>query len=69
MIAGNNQKKTEYILKAAEAGINILGDKPMCIDSKGYIQLQKAFEVAKKNNVLLYDIMTERSEITTIIQK
>lgn len=69
VIAGNNQKKTEYILKAAEAGINILGDKPMCIDSKGYAQLKKAFEVAKKNKVLLYDIMTERSEITTIIQK
>ena len=69
MIAGNNQKKTEYILKAAEAGINILGDKPMCIDSKGYAQLQQAFAVAKKNNVLLYDIMTERSEITTVLQK
>ena len=69
VIAGNNQKKTEYILKAAEAGINILGDKPMCIDSKGYAQLQQAFAVAKKNNVLLYDIMTERSEITTVLQK
>jgi len=69
VIAGNNQKKTEYILKATEARIDILGDKPMCIDNKGYAQLQKAFEVAKKNNVILYDIMTERSEITTIIQK
>ena len=48
VIAGNNQKKTEYILKAAEAGINILGDKPMCIDSKGYKQLLKAFEIARK---------------------
>lgn len=69
VIAGNNQKKTEYILKAAKAGINILGDKPMCIDSKGYAQLQQAFAVAKKNNILLYDIMTERSEITTVLQK
>lgn len=69
VIAGNNQKKTEYILKAAEAGINILGDKPMCINSKGYAQLQKAFAVAQKNNVLLYDIMTERSEITTVLQR
>ena len=69
IISGNNKKKTEYIVKAAEAGINILADKPMCIDAKGYIQLQKAFETAKKNNVLLYDIMTERSEITTVLQK
>jgi predicted dehydrogenase len=69
IIAGNNRKKTEYILKIAEAGINILADKPMCIDTKGYEQLKKAFDVAKKNKVLLYDIMTERSEITTVLQK
>ncbi|AFK05268.1 putative oxidoreductase [Emticicia oligotrophica DSM 17448] len=69
VIAGNNKKKTEYILKSAQAGINILADKPMCIDSKGYQQLIQAFEAAKKNNVLLYDIMTERSEITTVLQK
>lgn len=69
ILAGNNQKKTEYILKAAESGMHILGDKPMCIDAKGYALLKKAFEAAKKNNVLLYDIMTERSEITTVLQK
>ena len=69
IIAGNNQKKTEYILKAAQAGINILGDKPMCIDAKGYELLKKAFVEAKKKNILLYDIMTERSEITTVLQK
>ncbi len=69
VISGNNKKKTEYIVKAAEAGINILADKPMCIDTKGYLELQKAFKSVKKNNVLLYDIMTERSEITTVLQK
>lgn len=69
IIAGNNRKKTEYILKAANAGINILADKPMCIDVKGYELLKKAFDTAKKNNILLYDIMTERSEITTVLQK
>ena len=69
ILAGNNKKKTEYILKAAESGLNTLADKPMCIDSKGYQLLEKAFIAAKKNNVLLYDIMTERSEITTVLQK
>jgi predicted dehydrogenase len=69
ILAGNNQKKTEYILKAAQAGINILGDKPMCIDAKGYELLNKAFVEAQKNNILLYDIMTERSEITSVLQK
>ncbi len=69
ILSGNNKKKTEYILKAAEVGMHILGDKPMCIDAKGYELLKKAFDTAKKNKVLLYDIMTERSEITTVLQK
>ena len=43
ILAGNNKKKTEYILKAAESGLNILADNPMCIDSKGYELLKKAF--------------------------
>jgi hypothetical protein len=29
--AGNNAKKTEYILETVEAGINVLADKPMVI--------------------------------------
>ena len=69
VLAGNNQLKTQYIKKSVEAGLHVLADKPMCIDSKGFETLQAAFVAAKKNNVLLYDIMTERSEITTLLQK
>jgi predicted dehydrogenase len=69
VMAGNNRKKTEYILKAVEAGLNVLGDKPMAIDTKNFDLLKNAFNVAAKNNVLLYDIMTERYEITTILQR
>ncbi|MBV6640225.1 MAG: oxidoreductase [Cyclobacteriaceae bacterium] len=67
--AGNNKKKTEYILKTVQAGINVLADKPMVITKAGFSDLEKAFEEAEKNGVLLYDIMTERHEITTIIQR
>lgn len=69
VMSGNNGKKTEYILKTVEVGMHVLADKPMCIDLQGYELLKKAFDVAKKNDVLLYDIMTERSEITTVLQK
>ncbi|RPI28919.1 MAG: oxidoreductase [Acidobacteria bacterium] len=69
VMAGNNQKKMEYIKAALDAGLNVLADKPMCIDQKGWEVLRTAFESAKKNNVLLYDIMTERNEITTVLQK
>lgn len=67
--AGNNAKKTEYILKTVEAGINVLADKPMVISPEEFPKLEKAFEVAKEKGVLLYDIMTERYEVTTILQR
>ncbi|MFC2097144.1 putative oxidoreductase C-terminal domain-containing protein [Bacteroidota bacterium] len=67
--AGNNRKKTEYIKQTVEAGINVLADKPMVINSNNFELLKEAFRIAKQNGVLLYDIMTERHEITTILQK
>ena len=69
VLAGNNKLKTEYIIQSVSAGFNVLGDKPMAINSKDFAMLENAFADAKKNNVLLYDIMTERSEITNILQK
>lgn len=67
--AGNNQKKAEYIKGAVEAGINVLSDKPMVIDKDGWELLVSAFNTAEKNNVFIYDIMTERNEITSTIQR
>lgn len=69
MLSGNNKKKTEYILKSLQNGFNVLADKPMVIDGKGFEELKEAFDVAAKNKLLLYDIMTERFEINTILQR
>jgi len=69
VISGNNRKKAEYIKKCVQAGLNVLADKPMCIDAEGFEQLKEAFDIAEEKGVLIYDIMTERSEITTILQK
>lgn len=69
VLAGNNQLKTDYILKSVQAGFNVFSDKPMVINEKGFDQLKQAFALAKKKDLLLYDIMTERYEITTILQK
>src|SRR6187200_1433854 len=69
VLSGNNAKKTEYILKSLEAGFNVLADKPMAIIPEDFELLKKAFDVAKEKNLLLYDIMTERFEINTILQK
>lgn len=67
--AGNNAKKVDYIKQTLEAGINVLADKPMAINSEGFETLKACFDIAEKNHVLLYDIMTERFEISTILQR
>ncbi len=41
----------------------------MSIDGEGFKKLQVAFKEAKKRDLLLYDIMTERYEITTMLQR
>jgi predicted dehydrogenase len=69
ILAGNNKMKTDYIAKSVEAGLHVLADKPMAIDLDGFHKLVKAFEIAEKNKVLIYDIMTERYEINTLLQK
>jgi predicted dehydrogenase len=69
VLAGNNQKKTDYISRSLQAGLHVLADKPMVIDDKDFDRLKEAFATAAKNKVLLYDIMTERSEITTLLQR
>jgi predicted dehydrogenase len=69
VLAGNNKNKTDYILQSVKAGFNVLADKPMAIDPKGFEKLKEAFAIAAKNNVLVYDIMTERYDVTNIIQR
>jgi predicted dehydrogenase len=69
MLAGNNQKKTEYIAKSVQNGFNVFADKPMAINAEGFELLKTAFKTAEEKKVLLYDIMTERFEISTMLQK
>ncbi|MBX3253646.1 MAG: oxidoreductase [Chitinophagaceae bacterium] len=69
VLSGNNRLKTDYISQSVAAGLNVLADKPMAIDTANFAKLVTAFDAAAAKKVLLYDIMTERSEITNMLQK
>ena len=69
VIAGNNARKTEYIVRSIDAGLNVLADKPMVRTPEDLVRLRQAFETAARKKVLLYDIMTERHEISTALQR
>ena len=69
MLSGNNELKSTYILTSLQNGLNVLADKPMVIDANGFEKIKKSFEIAKQNKLQLYDIMTERLEINSILQR
>jgi predicted dehydrogenase len=69
VIAGNNARKTEYIVRSIDAGLNVLADKPMVRTPDDLVKLRGAFKTAEQKKVLLYDIMTERNEVTTALQR
>lgn len=69
VISGNNAHKAQYILDSMQAGLNVLADKPMAITPQDLDKLKQAFALAEKKGTLLYDIMTERYEITSILQR
>lgn len=69
VLAGNNAKKTQYIKRSVDNGLNVLSDKPMVIKPDRFSMLEDALNQAQDKDVLVYDIMTERFEITTILQR
>ncbi len=69
ILSGNNQKKSQYILSSLRNGFHVLADKPMAISQQDFELLKQSFDVAERQKLLLYDIMTERYEITTMLQR
>ncbi|WPR76652.1 putative oxidoreductase C-terminal domain-containing protein [Algoriphagus sp. NG3] len=69
MVAGKNDRKIDYISASVNNGIHVYADKPLVINKDGFKKLLDAFAQAEQNDLLLYDIMTERFEISTILQR
>lgn len=68
-MAGRNQGKIDRIKASVEGGLNVLVDKPWIINATDFPKLEATFKAADAKKLIAYDIMTERSEITTILQK
>ena len=69
VLSGRNRGKIDRILAAVEAGLNVLADKPWLIAASDFPKLERALAVAREKRLVAYDVMTERSEITTILQR
>ena len=69
IFAGKNDRKGDYALAAVEAGVNVLSDKPMAITPEVFAKTEKAARLAQEKGLYFADIMTERNEITTVLQR
>jgi predicted dehydrogenase len=69
VIAGRNRPKIELILTAVSAGYCVLADKPWIVEAADFPKLERVFAEADSNGVFAWDIMTERFEEATAIQR
>ena len=69
VLAGRNRKKIDYILACLGAGLHVLADKPWVIDAADLPKLRQALDTAEEKGLVAYDIMTERHEITSVLQR
>lgn len=69
VISGRNRGKIDRIKACVEAGLNVLADKPWIIDIEDLSKLEQTLDTAARRKIIAYDIMTERYEIATILQR
>ena len=69
VLTGRNRPKMERILASVEAGLNVLADKPWIITSAEMPVLQRVLNEAGEKGLVAFDTMTERYEITSILQR
>jgi predicted dehydrogenase len=69
VLSGRNRGKINLIKALLDAGLNVLADKPWILQNGDVSTLQSALEIADGRGLVAYDIMTERFEIATIIQR
>jgi predicted dehydrogenase len=69
VLSGRNRAKIGYIRAALDAGLHVLADKPWIIRPADLPALEQALAIAERRGLIAYDIMTERHEITTMLQR
>jgi len=69
ILSGRNRGKIDAILASVRAGLNVLADKPWILDPADLPKLAEALRLADEKGLVAYDLMTERFEITSILQR
>ena len=69
VLSGRNRGKIDRIVASVRGGLNVLADKPWILKSEDLPKVEAALAEADAKGVVAYDIMTERFELTSILQR
>jgi predicted dehydrogenase len=69
ILSGRNRGKIDAILASVRAGMSVLADKPWILEPADLPKLEEALRLADEKGLVAYDLMTERLEITSILQR
>ncbi len=69
ILSGKNRPKIDRIARSVHGGLHVLADKPWILTAAELPQLEAVLAEADQKGVVAYDIMTERFEITSMLQR
>lgn len=69
VLSGRNRPKIDRVLASVNAGLHVLADKPWIITPDDLPKLESALSTAAAKGLVAYDVMTERFEITSMLQQ
>jgi predicted dehydrogenase len=69
VVSGRNRPKIDVILASLQAGLHVLADKPWVVRPEDLPRLAEALDLAERKRLVALDVMTERWEVTTRLQR
>ncbi len=69
VLSGRNRGKIDRINSLVQHGFQVLADKPWILETAELPKLRGALETAERTGVAAYDAMTQRFEITCLLQR
>src|SRR5262245_21299215 len=69
VISGRNRGKIDRIQSSLDAGLHALVDKPWILEAADLPRLDRALAAADERGLVALDIMTERFEVTSELQR
>jgi predicted dehydrogenase len=69
VLSGRNRPKIDLMLAAVRNNLHVLADKPWIVEAADRPKLEELLREAEAREVLVSDVMTERHEVTTRLQR